>query len=168
MQRPNDLISQAEYGRRKGVTRQRINTLVKEGVINLVEGHVDPIAADAAIEKAGDPCRAKKIKPTRGDFYAARAAKEVALAELREMEVKEKKGDLVNAEELKYLLVSLFVNIKTQLRSIPNKVAPKITDLKLSKGKHGTADIQKILLREIDEVLKELSHWRLPEKEVKK
>jgi hypothetical protein len=40
------LISQSEYARRKGVSKQRVNQWVKEGTIRLIEGKVDPEQAD--------------------------------------------------------------------------------------------------------------------------
>ena len=41
-------ISQSEYARRRGVSRQYVSRLVKEGVIRLKNGKVDPAQADAA------------------------------------------------------------------------------------------------------------------------
>ena len=45
-------ISQSEYARRRGVSRQYVSRLVKEGVIRLENGKVDPARADAALKAA--------------------------------------------------------------------------------------------------------------------
>ncbi len=52
------LISQSEYARRRGVSRQYVSRLVKQGVIVLENGKVNPVRADAALEARRDPARA--------------------------------------------------------------------------------------------------------------
>ena len=47
-------ISQSEYARQRGVSRQYVSRLVKEGVIRLKNGKVDPAQADAALAARRD------------------------------------------------------------------------------------------------------------------
>lgn len=56
-----ELVSQAEYARRKGVSRQAIHELVKRGVIPLADGKIDPAIADSKIGEHLDPGRAKTL-----------------------------------------------------------------------------------------------------------
>ncbi len=55
-------ISQSEYARRRGVSRQYVSRLVKEGVIRLKNGKVDPAQADAALAARRDPARPLRRK----------------------------------------------------------------------------------------------------------
>ncbi len=55
-------ISQSEYARRRGVSRQYVSRLVKEGVIRLRNGKVDPAQADAALAARRDPARPMRRK----------------------------------------------------------------------------------------------------------
>ncbi len=56
------LISQSEYARARGVSRQYVSRLVKQGVITLENGKIDPARADAALEAKRDPARAPRRK----------------------------------------------------------------------------------------------------------
>jgi hypothetical protein len=51
------LIAQAEYARRRGFSKQYVGQLVARGKITLVNGLVDPAAADAALAQGHDPAR---------------------------------------------------------------------------------------------------------------
>ncbi len=57
------LILQSQYARRTGYSRARITQLVKQGVIELVDGKVDPLQAEIAIrEKVFRPRRLRSQK----------------------------------------------------------------------------------------------------------
>lgn len=56
------LISQAEWARRHGFSRQYVHKLVRKGIIALVDGKIDPPQADAAIEAIRQPA----LPPRRG------------------------------------------------------------------------------------------------------
>ncbi|HFB98051.1 MAG TPA: hypothetical protein ENJ62_02830 [Bryobacterales bacterium] len=60
-------ISQSEYARRRGVSRQYVSRLVKEGVIRLKNGKVDPAQADAALAARRDPARPLRRKKPKTD-----------------------------------------------------------------------------------------------------
>ena len=54
------LISQAEWARRHGFTRQYASRLVKRGVVRLVDGRIDPAEADAALAAVREPARPRR------------------------------------------------------------------------------------------------------------
>lgn len=54
------LISQAEWARRHGFSRQYAGSLVKRGVVRLTDGKVDPAQADAAIAALREPARPQR------------------------------------------------------------------------------------------------------------
>lgn len=51
------LISQAEFARRRGFSRQYVSRLVRQGVVRLVDGKLDPLEADAALAAQREPAR---------------------------------------------------------------------------------------------------------------
>jgi hypothetical protein len=51
------LISQAEYARRRGFSRQYVGRLVAQGVVQLVGGRIDVAQADAALAAQREPAR---------------------------------------------------------------------------------------------------------------
>jgi hypothetical protein len=59
------LISQSEWARRQGFSRQYVNKLVKSGTIRLVDGKVDAEQAELALASTREPARVmqRKIHP---------------------------------------------------------------------------------------------------------
>jgi hypothetical protein len=51
------LITQSEWARRHGFSRQYVSRLVRQGVLRLVDGRIDPAAADAALAARREPAR---------------------------------------------------------------------------------------------------------------
>jgi len=167
--RKKELISQAEYARRRGVTPPRISHLVKSGVIILEDGKVNPEQADAAIEATINPGYAKRPgRPAKGGADTARLSYTEAAtlekkfsAALKKLDLEEREGTLINAAELQRELMALFATIKKRLRAIPSKTAPEVYGLaKAAKTQRaGCAKINRRLLAEIDDALLELSQW---------
>ncbi len=59
------LLTQAQYARRKNVTRARVTQWIREGRIKLVKGKIDPATADCDLEKNLDPMRKLNLKISR-------------------------------------------------------------------------------------------------------
>lgn len=164
--------TQAAYSRKKGWNRSYTAQLVKEGVIKLVKGKVDTNQANAAIKAMADPARDefKKIpsegknKPTSMATYAeAKKIKAIAEAGIKQLELKRKQGRSLDTVETERSLIELFTTIKTRLRAIANKSAQEMSHISLAKkGRSRTAAMRKVMLKEIDEVLTELSNYKLP------
>lgn len=166
-------VTRGELAKKLKVSRQRIHAMEKAGLIGADGyGKIDLDEAIKAIADNYDPARGGKQGATReGSFYEARTRKEAALANLREIEFAEKRGELVNAADMKRELARLFVSMKTRLRAIPSKNAQAIAHLKMEikSARDLMAAIQTLLLKDIDEALEEISHWNLSEtKGVKK
>lgn len=175
-----DLITKAELSRRLGVTRQTVNGYAKKG--QLAERRhkgkvlVDYDATMKLLEAAKDPARAEFAKTnisesvkSRGPitFADARTAKEAARARLAQISVKEKEGQLVNADEILFDLKDLFLDIRNSIRSIPAKLTGEIMNI-IASGKPDMATrIQAALRRETDEALESLSKWKSPTSSVK-
>ncbi|MBF0590239.1 MAG: hypothetical protein HQL53_14050 [Magnetococcales bacterium] len=56
------LISQSEWARKKGFSRQYVSKLVKKGVVRLINGKIDPAEADTALEAVREPARLPQRK----------------------------------------------------------------------------------------------------------
>ena len=56
------LISQSEWARRQGFTRQYVSKLVGKGVLRLVDGQVDTEQAEVALNAIREPARESQRK----------------------------------------------------------------------------------------------------------
>ena len=185
------LLNQAAYAKHRGVSTKMVSKYVAQGLISTKNGKIDPVHADKELEanlhpshrisspengkKGGlpkgvprTPQTASVTPPSPGQsqdhgasFASSRAAKEFITASLKKIELEEKRGQMINAEELKAEFAKLFVDIKTRIRAIGPKIAQEVAHLKLNSRneKSVTVDVQKIIMAECDEALKELSNW---------
>lgn len=83
--RPAGPMTQAEYARRRGVSRQYVSKLVKSGTIRLEpDGLLDPAKADAAIRRVADPSRSlgqpqtNRLEERYDDYQATPTARAVS------------------------------------------------------------------------------------------
>lgn len=61
------LISQSDYARQRGFSRQYVNKLVRSGIIRLVDGKIDLAQADAALDAVREPARPLRRKSNDDD-----------------------------------------------------------------------------------------------------
>lgn len=184
------LINKSAYAKHRGVSPEMVSKYVKQGLITVKNGKIDPIQADKELEanlhpshvtsspengkKGGRPKgggkpripSASSLPPGQSQdhgasFASSRAAKEFITASLKKLDLEERRGQMINAEDLKAEFAKLFVDIKTRIRAIASKIAQEVAHLKLNSRneKSVTVDVQKIIMAECDEALKELSNW---------
>lgn len=160
-------VSQSEYARQRGVTPGYINKLVKQGVLKLQDGKLDPVQADedlkAYASQLHDSPGPKAVGQPDDDSLASWRKRELQVkTAIRQIQLDEENGKLINAEELKTGLAQLFTSVKTILRAIPSKVAGELYHLSKNapSDRAGMAAISTLLLKEIDEALTELSRWQ--------
>jgi len=135
------LVSQAEYARQRGVSRQYIGQMVAKGVILLQGRKVDPAQADAALAAVREPARPERratpkveaapkplvpatelpTLPQGGDLptllLKTRIKSEVEKAKLLEIKARVEAGKYVDADEVK---VAAF---RDALMNIPERLA---------------------------------------------
>ncbi|MCL6270277.1 hypothetical protein M3P05_10120, partial [Sansalvadorimonas sp. 2012CJ34-2] len=58
-------VSQAEFARRNGWSKQYVAKLVKQGRIKLEGGKIDPVAAKKAVDQLAEPSTALREKPAQ-------------------------------------------------------------------------------------------------------
>jgi len=122
------LVSQSEYARRRGKSRQYIGRLAKAGVLVTRNGLVDAAASDAVLDDRPDriePPVAAVSEP--GSSYAqAKLADMVFRAKLRRLEFETRQGKLVEAEAVKTRWASILVELKERVLAVPDKLAPEV------------------------------------------
>lgn len=84
-------------------------------------------------------------------FVNAKTRATSAMAGLKEMELAEKRGQMVSVDDVTTALEQEYAVVKTSLRSIPGRVS------QLCAVEHDPARIEELLKREVDQVLEELA-----------
>jgi hypothetical protein len=160
-----ELISQAEWARRHGFSRQYANQLVQEGIIPLEDGKINPETADIILEAIKDPSQPQRRangKPSQKSLskntdlpkllLQTRIKNEIERGKILEARAKAETGELVNAEDVKKAAFTKARVIRDGLLNIPDRMASVMAS---------TNDEQKVhelLSQEIRMVLEDLSH----------
>jgi hypothetical protein len=145
--RNNNLIRPAEYARLRGLNRSTISRQIGDGIIPVHNGLLEPAEADLAREKnldVGKRRRTAAVHPaqraepstdpdglpmtgsTREIFNRARAAREIAMANERQLELRKRQGELLEASEVELAWTQALTSFKNRLLSLPDKLAPKM------------------------------------------
>ncbi len=130
------LLTQKEYARRRGWSKQYVNQLVKQGRIPLQNGRIDVAAADAAIAGSRDPSRSPQspstvsgepfatpravpptgaIPGTEGTFTKARTVREHFRALREKMEFEAATGELVRRREVEDMAYEIGVMFRQHM-----------------------------------------------------
>lgn len=128
-------------------SRQRINKLVKDG--KLLVDKANKIDYDEAIGIIGDM---RRTTTPGQSLTQSKSKKEKWLARLRELEVKEKEGKLVDLKTVLAVEFKRFRLIKEALQNIPPRIAPILVSMTDS------LQIELFLKQEIAASLKDLTN----------
>jgi hypothetical protein len=95
---------------------------------------IDHPAADLAGEPPAPSPRAARPaagapRPDVPDYNESRARRESALADMAEIEVAERRGELVPVDEARADVVSRFTVVRTRLLGVPSRVAQRLPHL---------------------------------------
>ena len=143
------LITQAEYARRRGCTEGAVRRAVRDGRISLINGKIDPVAADAqwarntrvrAGSRATDDVNLSGSGSTGGTaagdddddedtatgYWKSRARRERAEAELAELKLAELQGQLVRADDWAAALAKRAAAFREGLLQIPARLAAQL------------------------------------------
>jgi hypothetical protein len=129
------LMSQAEYARHRGKSRQYISRLVKAGVLVMRGGKVDADASDAVLDDRPEPVSERVVAalsegaPSGTTFAQAKTADMVFKAKLRKMEYDVRMGKLVEAELVKQRWSTIYRLIVDRILAWPNRLAPEVAAL---------------------------------------
>ena len=113
MDKARGVMSQAEYARHRGTSRQYIGKLGKEGVLVMRNGKVDVAATDAVLDDrpvSVEPGNTVHDAPSRGvldhsgqqptSLAQARVAEMIYRAKLRRLDFEERSGRLLKRDEV--------------------------------------------------------------------
>ena len=149
------LVTQSEYAKAKGVSKQYISKIVKQGKLQLVDGRIDEELADEIL------CLSDRVSKIDDDsentqdlhkrYWKARLKFEENRARILELEREEKEQSLIPAEEVRKTLFTKGRVVRDAFLNIPDRVAAEIAGISDEK------QIHKILTREIMICLEELS-----------
>jgi len=165
-------MSLAAYGRRRGVSTPAVSKAVTDGrlrdSVTRVRGApkiADPELADrewdANTQPRVDhmpaaPAPAPGAAPGPADYHASRALREAAAArretaqaELAELELAERRGELVPAEAARNDVIAAFSLVKTRLLAVPSRVGQRLP--------HVAAEVVPVVDELIREALEELA-----------
>jgi hypothetical protein len=165
------LITQKAYAKRRRISAQYVNKLVRQGKIVLKKGLVDPAQADRAREHsrvvtprrkqrgnahgggrpAGSGGAGAKQNSATATLTKARAADAGYQAELRKLELGLRTGELVPAKEVLEAERRKNANVRLRFRSLARSMAPVMARTSTP------AECERILLDEIDHRLDELA-----------
>ena len=139
MSETRQVISQAEYARHRGKSRQYISRLAKAGVLVMRNGKVNVGASDAVLDDRPVAVEPIDGAPPRGAFEApgqqptnfaqARLAEMVYRAKLRRLDYETRSGKLISADEVKAKWFVLGRQIRDKLLAIPAKLSPQLAAL---------------------------------------
>lgn len=124
------LVSQSEYARRKGVSKQFISRLIQKGVISLTDGKIDPMQADKQFKNAKDPARDglrksdSKIKKGTSSYWEARTAREQTRAKRERLEYEKAIGQVVDAEEVRLAAFNCGRALRDAIFNLPDRLSP--------------------------------------------
>ncbi len=128
-------MTQAEYARHRGKSRQYISRLAKAGVLVLRGGKVDVAASDAVLDDRPEPVSERvaaaqaEVAPAGTTFAQAKTADMVFKAKLRKMEFDLRTGKLVEAEIVKQRWSTILRLIVDRILAWPNRLAPEVAAL---------------------------------------
>ncbi len=153
---PDRLMSQAEYARHRGKSRQYISRLAKAGVLVMRGGKVDAAASDAVLDDRPEPVSERivsapaEVTPSGATFAQAKTAAMVFKAKLRKMESDVRIGKLVEAELVKQRWSAIYRLIVDRILAWPNRLAPEVAALTDER------QVREAILREVRALVNDL------------
>jgi len=165
---PAALVSQAEYARLRGVSRQAVHKDIRSGKIPTVDGKIDPVAADMALALAADPAKihasahgmpetAQRMIPAEDgavvlSYWEAKAKKESYQAEIARLDCERRRGELVEAGQVKKDAFRFGRQVRDRLEGIPARISAMVA------AEGDPLRVQQLLSAEIVAALQGLPH----------
>lgn len=159
------LISQNEYAKQRGVSREAVRQHVASGKITLIDGKIDPVVADAQWvanvrnpkpfmqpkASPADPLPDTAIPQIAYDLQLARAKRETHEANIAEMKERQKAGELVELLAVEKACADITAQTRNALERIPDKLADRLA------AESDPFACRELLLAEIEQTLTDLS-----------
>ncbi len=158
-----ELITRAEYAKRKGVAARTIGKYVQRKMIPLHKNKIDPEEADELLAKvlvqplgsgrqttAGKEAKAPKMSDL-DTYVGARTREKQLKVELLELDVQLKRGEMVLTKDVEFAAFSMARAVRDRMLNIPDRVAAILA------AEHGESKVHKILINQIENELRSIS-----------
>ena len=175
MSKSQKLLTQKDYAAKRKVSKQYIGKLVKEGVLSLKNGKIDPIQADAILEARREPARQTKeekamqtiatdtVPQTRSIsnselptlLLKTRIKSESEKAKLLEIKAKVEAGKYVDVDEVRAAAFKQARIVREHILILADRLAPILASIS------DATEIHKILQTEHNKALEELSKTKI-------
>lgn len=166
-----DLISKAEYARRRGCDPAAVTRAVQKGWVTSIDGKIDPVVADvqwaanarsradsrpatevgARLAGLAPPSAGEVPKAQGDDYFAARARRETAEAELAELKLQEQLGQLVRGDKVRAETARLAASLREAFLQMPARLSPVLA------AESDAARVHDLLQAEVRQVLAQLA-----------
>ncbi|MCO6052329.1 hypothetical protein NGM99_21295 [Mesorhizobium sp. RP14(2022)] len=113
------------------LTERRVQQLTREGMLPRADRGRYELApvVQAYVRYLRDRMLPGETEPTHDDFQRARARRTAAEATLAEMRAAEMRTELIPAQDVREVLASVIVRVRSKLLSLPPKLAPQVLGL---------------------------------------
>jgi hypothetical protein len=154
------LISQTEWARRQGFSKQYVGKLISQGKIKLVDGMIDEKSANAVLQNQRDPNlpirrNGSNSYENQSDMHdllvKTKLKNEIERGKLLEAKVKTEMGQLISAEKVRQAMFAKGRIIRDGILNVPDRVSSLLATI------NDASQIHEILMKELREVLEELS-----------
>jgi hypothetical protein len=152
-----ELVSQYEWAKRSGFSKQYANRLVKAGTIRLINGKVDIDEANAILASTKNPSRPEmrrgmqNVSDLSTLLLKTRIKNEMEKGRILEAKARAELGELVSVEEVKTTAYNKARVVRDNLLNIPDRLASQLASTDNEKKIH------EVLLNEIRAVLEALT-----------
>jgi hypothetical protein len=152
-----ELVSQYEWAKRSGFSKQYANRLVKAGKIRLIDGKVDVDEANAVLASIRNPSRQESRKGSQNALdlstllLKTRIKNEIEKGKILEAKAKTEIGELVLVDDVKTSAFNKARVVRDNLLNIPDRIASQLASISDERKVH------EILLNEIRVILETLS-----------
>lgn len=147
-----NLISQAEYAKLRGCSEAAVSKAISKNRISLIDGKIDPAVADVQWAKntrvragagrppsvpsapseqlglvpdgAGDRQAGEVSAPGGDDYWKSRSRREAAEAELAEMNLATKRGEVIQVKAVELVWSSALASAREHLLQVRARLAP--------------------------------------------
>lgn len=144
------LITQAEWARRQGISREAVRKQIQRGQLHLVDGKVDETQAQKDILKNN---RDKKVSAsTKELLLQAKLENEIERGRILKLERLEKERSLISADKVKETLFRKGRIIRDAMLNLPDRVSSIVATMQ------NAGEIHILLTKEIRAILEELSN----------
>lgn len=138
-----------------GFTRQRVNQLAKEGILEKQAAGRWPLMKNIQrfINYLRTNAKDQDEAESQAKYWEEKALHEKAKREIAEIKLAKLKNQMHDAADIEYMLTNMLITFRNRILGIPDKVAPKILGIK------NLSEISEIIDGEVMEALTELSEY---------